>query len=1089
MDVHFQGTLRDPLDVPMPDHPIRVTALHTDQTIKGSTVTFMTDENGAYDFYLLKGYYSLEVMNTEGDEFLLTGKLLLNQSTPQSITLEEGLMYSTRVYPDDTVTIDEPWLTWWNTLVEESLTKTREYLVQINNCGSHSVDNHQTWESEDCSEQGVQRTNEVKAGTARVQHQERVYSDEFASTGSIKETSNASIKTDTDVGTEISDVETKTTITSTLTDTDQVGTTVSRQEQASTVSGSLTKLKELASAIKESLVLNFGSNSVVKNSELSNSSEESYVSTIGSKQTSTTHTNNGTNSAYEIVVDNLKVSKTSASPVLTVDTSTGKVTVNGQLQIGSLLDENGDPIDLTPPEDGDTIYQVYQYSDSNLGPWEDEVQPYHYWRRENFSINGLVDPNTWSLPYQFRGFDGTDGNSGDTVYIEYQYSPDGVVWHPEPFVSGDKFRRERVVTNGVAGDWSDPGRIVGDDGETIETRSEYSIDGIYNWHAVLDPADRWERRAVFVNGVQDGPWSDPFPIGRGEQGEDGTSRFKSVVFKRQETQPDTPTGGSWDNPIPSGWSDGVPAGELQLWASTRVFDEELGGLALWTTPQAMTDTETLDFEYSVTGIGDPTSDPSEWFNTPTPASVWMAQRTKKNGIWTDWVITKIKGEDGESGDTIYEESRYGPTQTIDGNWTDWDGTQLDTHFWRQDRIVTNGVPGSPSVVYRIVGKPGSGWYTINNGTGNFPSDAQATVDFINNFGRTPVLDDHLTYVDNANAALVTNSEVKRCNSPEGSPVTWSDPALVIQGDLIVRGTISGDRLVANTITGNQISSATTIIAGSGSWTAGMNGDDTASANDYRYWRFWAGASDPDFAPFRVDRNGKLWATDADISGTVTATSGSFTGDIYAETLTLSGSGAQIQSDNYVEGLQGWSINNDGTAEFFNGTFRGTIFAEEIIGDLVSATITTYTEDSVGLANGWRDVPDGSFNVINNTGDSASLLVRGPYLTVTSGSAASGGYDITLGFRLVKNGVPVTGSENTIRYNNGWIGGGGAAINMRISLYHVCHDILVPLLNISNSDTYKLQYLASGTTSGVSGRTVTIKGNTLGNMFRNGGAFS
>lgn len=873
MDVHFQGTLRDPLDVPMPDHPIRVTALHTDQTIKGSTVTFMTDENGAYDFYLLKGYYSLEVMNTEGDEFLLTGKLLLNQSTPQSITLEEGLMYSTRVYPDDTVTIDEPWLTWWNTLVEESLTKTREYLVQINNCGSHSVDNHQTWESEDCSEQGVQRTNEVKAGTARVQHQERVYSDEFASTGSIKETSDASIKTDTDVGTEISDVETKSTATSNLTDTDQVGTTVSRQESATTVSGSFTKLKELASAIKESLVLNFGSNSVVKNSELSNSSEESYVSTIGSKQTSTTHTNNGTNSAYEIIVDNFKVSKTPASPVLTVDTSSGKVTVNGQLQIGSLLDENGDPIDLTPPEDGDTIYQVYQYSDSNLGPWEDEVQPYHYWRRENFSINGVVDPDTWSLPYQFRGFDGTDGDSGDTVYIEYQYSPDGVVWHPEPLVSGDKFRRERVVTNGVAGDWSDPGRIVGDDGETIETRSEYSIDGIYNWHTLLDPADRWERRAVFINGVQDGPWSDPFPIGRGEQ-----------------------------------------------------------------------------------------------------------------------------GEDGESGDTIYEESRYGPTQTIDGNWTDWGGTQLDTHFWRQDRIVTNDIAGSPSVVYRIVGKPGSGWYTINNGTGVFPSDAQATVDFINNFGRTPVLDDHLTYVNNANAALVTNSEVKRCNSPEGSPVTWSTPAMVIQGDLIARGTISGDRLVANTITGNQISSSTTIIAGSGSWTAGMNGDDTASANDYRYWRFWAGAADPDLAPFRVNRDGTCYlnalvlggsipdsidnsnvttssigaetpagaqakadaaesdaistaatdatnkanaaqsnaATDATNKANAAESNAKNYADGVADSAEQSAknwtenriypnqSSIQIKSGNYSSGSAGWAIDVNGNAEFNNGIYRGSL---------------------------------------------------------------------------------------------------------------------------------------------------------------------
>jgi hypothetical protein len=30
------------------------------------------------------------------------------------------------------------------------------------------------------------------------------------------------------------------------------------------------------------------------------------------------------------------------------------------------------------------------------------------------------------------------------------------------------------------------------------------------------------------------------------------------VFKRSETQPDTPVGGSYNNPKPAGWSDTVP---------------------------------------------------------------------------------------------------------------------------------------------------------------------------------------------------------------------------------------------------------------------------------------------------------------------------------------------------------------------------------------------------------------------------------------------------------------------------------------------------------------------------------------------------
>lgn len=856
MDVHFTGVLRDPLSNPVPNHDIRITALHTDETMRGSTVTFTTDGSGAYDFYLLKGFYKLEVLNVPEDEYLLVGNLYLNQSTPQGITLEEALLYSERVDPNELIALDEPWLTWWNGLVSSLLSTHREHRDEINNTHAKTLDLQETWVSDDCTEHGSRRTTLVQTKDSRVQHEEEAYYDEtefreFAASSDIIEADDAGIINDRRVGGTVSDITTKGTDDSLMVQTDTLDTTVTSKKEMYTGNGDFVKLKELALAVKETLVLNYGSNALNKKSIVDATIEESYDTLVGSKASSVTHTNDGSTTRHEIIVDQHFVGKTPLSPTMYVDTVNGKVTVYGQLQVSQLLDENGDPVDLDP-SDGDTIYQVYQYSESNLGPWKDEVSSTDIWRRENWSINGTIDPLTWSVPYQFRGFNGSDGNPGDTIYIEYQYSPDGITWHSEPLLSGDKWRRERVVTNGVAGPWSDAGRIVGDDGETIETRSEYSIDGIYNWHAIPDPADKWERRAVFVNGVQQGPWSDPIPFGSGNKGDDG--------------------------------------------------------------------------------------------------------------------------------DTIFTESRYGPNQTIDGQWTDWGGTQLDTHFWRQDRTITNDVPSPAGVVYRIVGKPGSGWYTINNGTGVFPSDAQATTDFINNFGRSPTLDDHLTYTNNANPDLVTASEIKRCNSPEGSPVIWSTPAMVIQGDLVARGTISGDRLVANTITGNQISSASTIIAGSGSWTAGMNGDDASSAGIYQYWRFWSGALDPDFAPFRVDRNGKLWATDVVINGAVTATSGSFTGDIYASTLTLTGStnitasdvgaetpaGAQskanaaesaaisssnnytenriypdqssiqIKSSNYVSGSTGWAIDANGNAEFNNGTFRGTLYAEDVVGDFYKA---------------------------------------------------------------------------------------------------------------------------------------------------------
>ena len=54
----------------------------------------------------------------------------------------------------------------------------------------------------------------------------------------------------------------------------------------------------------------------------------------------------------------------------------------------------------------------------------------------------------------------------------------------------------------------------------------------------------------------------------------------------------------------------------------------------------------------------------------------------------------------------------------------------------------------------------------------------------------------------------------------------------------------------------------------GTVTAGMSG-----SQDGLKTRIWAGSATPDSAPFRVDENGKLTATDAEVTGTVNATAG------------------------------------------------------------------------------------------------------------------------------------------------------------------------------------------------------------------------
>jgi len=161
----------------------------------------------------------------------------------------------------------------------------------------------------------------------------------------------------------------------------------------------------------------------------------------------------------------------------------------------------------------------------------------------------------------------------------------------------------------------------------------------------------------------------------GEQGPEGPSgaegrKYKSInKFTRTNDKALTRaiiTGGSFDLPTPTQttidgitqpivWSDGVPAGEAQLYMTTFVFndvDHEVpSNSVIWTTPNALTDTATLDIEYSdsLAIPVSPSVNPSIWYNNATVNSRWMAMRRVINGQLTDWEITKIKGEDGAPG--------------------------------------------------------------------------------------------------------------------------------------------------------------------------------------------------------------------------------------------------------------------------------------------------------------------------------------------------------------------------------------------------------------------------------------------------------
>lgn len=155
--------------------------------------------------------------------------------------------------------------------------------------------------------------------------------------------------------------------------------------------------------------------------------------------------------------------------------------------------------------DGDTIYREYSYSVDNAA-FHDDFTTGDIYRRERTMTNGT--PSVWTIGARIIGEVGADG---DTLWYDSQYSVDNANWH-STFITGDKYTRSALVTNGVYGAWATGAQIVPilgvdyDDGITVFTEYEYSIDGSTNWHSTPVVGDHYLQLRVVTNAVP-GAWS------------------------------------------------------------------------------------------------------------------------------------------------------------------------------------------------------------------------------------------------------------------------------------------------------------------------------------------------------------------------------------------------------------------------------------------------------------------------------------------------------------------------------------------------------------------------------------------------------
>ncbi|RSM24293.1 hypothetical protein C5B78_17845 [Aeromonas salmonicida] len=169
---------------------------------------------------------------------------------------------------------------------------------------------------------------------------------------------------------------------------------------------------------------------------------------------------------------------------------------------------------------------------------------------------------------------------------------------------------------------------------------------------------------------------------------------------------------------------------------------------------------------------------------------------------------------------------------------------------------------------------------------------------------------------------------------------------VRNGTTYIRNAMIGDLTSTNirtgSLTGNEIAANSIIVAGSGATSATLNGSDPT-------WRIYAGSTSttPSSAPFRVNTAGKLFATNAEISGIVNATGGNFTGIVNATGGNFTGpvsiSNRLNMTGGYLDGRAGQDslnfnsgrtrIDSNGTFHCVNAQIRGTLQVVDLVGDV------------------------------------------------------------------------------------------------------------------------------------------------------------
>ena len=930
MTLLVMGILRSPIGEPVGEAEIRLTSI---TPLVGIGAIHTTEEDGSYRFDLAYGTYGLEI--NQSDEFHLNGEIIVDEATPNPITLEELAKYSTPVIPPIIDPEDPDWDTKIDSLYGDVDSVQRTKLDQIRDGQIISAESKSIVTNDRLGASLADHSDQVSACNTGHVEKTLAYSSKDMSQAVTHVKASHTNQADTMERTELLENSNgKVSLIKTVTDKlgsafRQVRTVLTPIKQTFS---SLVRFGNSQRSIKESIGTDYScvdsisnptqTNTVTKTTTHTTQSVEqidgihkgnyhfdhglamedarlvvrSQISSmVYGKKSSESVFNDGLISKNTKVTDLYQILAEGGQEVFTLDTVNRELNIKARLVISN-------PEDFQGPS-GDTIFEVYRYakddpSGAPLGPnWHDEYIRGDRYRIFNQSVNGKVNPAKWSAPINLYA---EDGLAGDTLYIEYQYSVDKSGWHPEPMTNNDVWRRERTVTNFVPAAWSDASRIRGFDGAegyTVDRDYQYTqnaFDPQSAWHENFSQGDHFRRERVVIyltqadyeEGIHKahsiGPWVHVVQIVPMAGKDYGAKQTPVYLFQRSATMPAKPTG------------------ELTYSFAERTLEPASNFTSTGWKYQASLAGENriwIAVATASTQTNEDVIQPNEW-----SVSEWLADGSTQalcnlfcvyNGPLAlppvkftsvtqnlDTGVVVVNGSNAEGWQGTFPKNIGDSSKVWYITNVKLSPTKEVIHtvdeFTTPDLFLQNGSAGSDGADGRpgTDGNFGAGSYIWDRGSGSVLPTQLELDNFVVSMATTKgLIKGASVYVTGLNGQSKKDTRyfVRQADGGAIGSISWNVATLVVNGDAIVEGTLAANKLMAQSITGDLINATTTLTVGSGDQVAKLSGTGGI--------RMAVGNANMDIAPFRVEQNGRMVAANAHVVGKIEANEGYFRGSL------------------------------------------------------------------------------------------------------------------------------------------------------------------------------------------------------------------